>query len=190
MWGNKNWPTLNSSQTSTWICCGPCWIIAIIRNKIMAWHKSMKLHTIEFEVGMIRDRTEAECYSPCITFPLQGMDYSDQSDFTLLIILLTLISHFDFLKSKFLDLKNMHVHIWITNMDYNDIRAEKKFGDLWKLLFVSPDISEYVKVPAGIDIVNRQHIPGPVYNGNYTPVLFLWQSCTMFWNVLLVIFPH
>ena len=101
---NKNWLALNLSQTSTWICYGPCWIIAIIRNKIMAWHKSIKLHVIEFEIGMIGDRTEAELYSPCITFPLQDMDYSAQSDFILLIILLTLISHFDFLKSNFLDL--------------------------------------------------------------------------------------
>ena len=54
--GNKNWPALNSSQTSTWICRGPRWIIAIIRNKIMAWHKSMQLHTIEFEIGMISFR--------------------------------------------------------------------------------------------------------------------------------------
>ena len=78
----------------------------------------MKLHVIEFEIGMIRDRTEAECYLPCITIPLQDMDYSAQSDFTLLIILLTLISHFDFLKSKFLDLKNIPcmygLQIWIT----------------------------------------------------------------------------
>ena len=86
----------------------------------------MKLHAIEFEIGMIRDRTEAECYSPCITLPLQDIDYSAQSAFTLLIILLTLISHFDFLKSKFLDLKNMPVHVWIANMGYNDITAEKK----------------------------------------------------------------
>ena len=82
--GYKNWPSVNFGQFSIWICCGPCWIVTITRNKKIADITTMKFQLLSWNNWLPNLLISKSYVHTCIFIADEVVEFSEKYDWKLI----------------------------------------------------------------------------------------------------------